>query len=119
MNERQRDQAGSDGVCWFCPTCKTTKSIRVNSFFSKSKLSLWQWFLLMVWWAREYPVCAAATEAEITEATSCQVYQWLWEVCSTTLLQTPIILGGAGITVQVDESQFRHKPKVYRAISTG
>ena len=84
-----------------------------QQFFAKSKLTLRQWFLLIVWWAREYSVCAAATEAEVTEATSCQVYEWLREVCSTSLLQTPIILGGPGVVVQIDESQFRHKPKVY------
>ena len=54
----------------------------------------------------------AATEADVTDATACQVYQWLREVCSSTLLETPIILGGPGVIVQVDESQFRHKPKV-------
>ena len=55
----------------------------------------------------------AAREADTSENTACQVYQWLREVCSTKLLQLPIILGGPGIIVQVDESQFRHKPKVY------
>ncbi len=38
--------------------------------------------------------------------------QWLREVCSTTLLQTQVVLGGPGIVVQIDESLFRHKPKV-------
>ena len=28
MIEHKRAQAGSDGVCWSCPRCKTTKSIR-------------------------------------------------------------------------------------------
>ena len=46
----------------------------------------------------------AATDAEVTDATACQVYQWLCEVCSTALLQRPIILGGPGVVVQVDES---------------
>ena len=58
-------------------------------------------------------MCTAAVEAEVTEVTSCQVYEWLREVCSTTLIQTSIILGGSGVIVQIDESQFRHKPKVY------
>ena len=40
------------------------------------------------------------------------IYQWLCEVCTTKLLQTPIVLGGAGEVVQIDESLFRHKPKV-------
>ena len=51
-------------------------------------------------------------EAEVSNHTACDIYQWLREVCSTKLLQTPIILGGAGVVVQADESQFRHKPKV-------
>ena len=92
--------------------CKTTKSIRAQSFFTKSRLSLQQWMILMVWWAKEYPVLRAAREADTSDNTACQVYQWLREVCSTKLLQTRIVLGGPGIIVQVDESQFRHKPKV-------
>ena len=31
-------------------------------------------------------------------------------MCSTKLLQTPIVLGGPGVVVQADESQFKHKP---------
>ena len=44
-------------------------------FFTKSKLTLQQWFILIVWWAREYPVSAVRSEAEVTEVTSCQVYE--------------------------------------------
>ena len=33
-------------------------------------------------------------------------------VCSTKLLQSPTILGGPGVVVQIDESLFRHKIKV-------
>ena len=51
-------------------------------------------------------------EAEIGEDTACDIYQWLREVCSTKLLQLPITLGGPGVIVQIDESQFKHKPKV-------
>ena len=41
------------------------------------------------------------------------MYQWLREVCSTRLLQDPpIVLGGQGAVLQIDESLFRHKPKV-------
>ena len=42
----------------------------------------------------------------------CYVHRWFREVCSTTLLKTTILLGGPGKIVQVDESLFRHKPKV-------
>ena len=112
MNERKRAQAGSDGVFWYCPSCKTTKSIRTASFFSKSKLTLQKWMIAMLWWSRKYPVTDMAMEADIKVDTACDIYQWLREVCSTQLLQMPMTLGGPGIVVQVDESLFKHKPKV-------
>ena len=112
MMERKRAQAGSDGVCWYCQICKTTKSIRNGSFFSKSKLTLQKLMICILWWTREYPVTDLCKEIDIIEATGCDIYQWLREVCSTKLLQTPIVLGGPGVIVQIDESQFKHKPKV-------
>ena len=112
MRERKRSQAGSDGVCWYCGTCKTTKSIRSGSFFSKSKLTFQKWMIAILWWSRQYPVTHMAVEAEITEVAACDIYLWLREVCSTKLLSSPIVLGGPGIIVQADESQFKHKPKV-------
>lgn len=115
MRERSRAQAGSDGVSWWCPTCKTTKSIRDGSFFSKSKLTLQKWMIAMLWWSREYPVTLMAEEAEIAENTACSIYQWLREVCSTALLPMPMVLGGPGVIVHIDESQFKHKPKVWKS----
>ena len=102
----------SDGCRFRCPDCKKCISIRDESFFSKSRMPLQKWVVLMYWWARNYPVTDAAEEAEVTEASACAMYQWLREVCTTELLQTPIRLGGPGIVVQIDESLFRHKPKV-------
>ena len=102
----------TDGLVWRCPQCKTTKSIRAGSFFSKSRLPLQKWLLLLHFWVKEYPVTDAATDIEVDKNTACDVYRWLREVCSTTLLGSPCILGGPGVIVQVDESLFRHKPKV-------
>ena len=67
----------------------------------------------MHWWAWQYPVTDSHDEAEIDKHTAIDIYQWLREVCSSRLLQDPpIVLGGQGVIVQVDESLFRHKPKV-------
>ena len=67
----------------------------------------------MYMWAREYPVKDAAEEAEVQEKTAIDVYQWLREVCSTRLIADGrVVLGGRGSIVQIDESLFRHKPKV-------
>ena len=38
------------------------------------------------------------------------IYRWLCKVCSTKPLQTPILLGGLGVFIQIDESLFCHKP---------
>ena len=74
-------------------------------------MKLKQWLMLMYMWAREYPIKDAQEEARVSKKTAIDVYQWLREVCSSALLQTPIKLG-PGVVVQVDESQFNHKPKV-------
>lgn len=111
MEERPRKDI-SDGTSWWCKTCKTRKSIRQGSFFSKSKLTLQKWLLLILYWSKETPVTDAACDVKVELRTAIDVYQWLREICSTKLLQVPIILGGQGVIVQVDESLFRHKPKV-------
>ena len=111
MEERPRCDV-SDGYSWWCRNCKTRKSIREGSFFSKSKINLQKWLLIIYMWAREYPVTDVSEEAEVHIETAIDIFQWLREVCSTKLLQTPIILGGPNVIVQIDESMFRHKPKV-------
>ena len=84
--------------------------IREGSFFSKSKLSLQKWLFVLVLWAKDTPVTDVIDDAEIDTRTGVDIYQWLRDVCSTKLLQSPIILGGPGIVVQID-GLFRHKPK--------
>ena len=52
----------------------------------------------------------AQEEGEVAHDTAVCMYRWLREVCSTKLLQTPILLGGLGVNVQIDKSLFQHKP---------
>ena len=79
------------------------------------RLTLQKWLLIMYFWAREYPVTDVAEEAEVDQHTAIDIYQWLREVGTTRLLQdAPIILGGPGKMVQIDESLFKHKPKVIK-----
>ena len=111
MREQPRRDV-TDQYSWWCPQCKTRKSIRDGSFFNKSRITLQQWMLLMYLWSREYPVGDVTEEADVSNRMAIDVYQWLRDVCSTTLLQQPIILGGSVHAVQIDESLFRHKPKV-------
>ena len=105
----------SDGVGWWCPSCKSRKLLREKSFLLKSRLTLQQWMPLLFFWTDEESVFKAAKHAKVSEVTSINVYQWLREVCSECLLRDgPPLLGGPRKVVQVDESCFRHKPKHHR-----
>jgi hypothetical protein len=114
MNEIPRTDL-SDGVGWRCPNCRSRKSIRDGSFFSKSHLTLQQWLMLIFFWVDDEPVGKASEHCQVSVFTGINVYQWLREVCSTRLIQdgNPQ-LGGNGVVVEIDESCFRHKPKYRR-----
>ena len=104
MQERPRKDV-SDQYSWWCPQCKGRKTIRTGSFFEKSKLSLKKWLLIIHFWSRQLPVTDAELQLEISRSTAIDIYQWLREVCSTKLLTTPIVLGGPGTVVEIDEAE--------------
>ena len=54
----------------------------------------------------------AQEEAGVSKPMAIDTYQWLREICTRKLLQMPLKLGGQRKTVHIDESLFRHKPKV-------
>ena len=83
-----------------------------NALYCTIKVALQKWMVLMFLWAREYPVTDAADDAEVTRRVVIDMYGWFHDVCTNQLLASPIILGGPGVVVQIDESLFRHKPKV-------
>ena len=67
--------------------------------------------IIIYWWAKQYPV------TEVDRRSAINIYQWLRDVCTTRLVtDPPIVLGGQGVIVQVDESLFHHKPKVANTI---
>ena len=96
-------------------SCKKTMSLREGTFLAGSKLALQQWMILLYWWARQYPVTDTAEEAKVTKASAIQWYQYFRDICSWRLTNydAPLMVGGQGKIVQIDESLFHHKPKVW------
>ena len=64
----------SDGVSRRCPQGYTRKSICDGSFFSKSKITLHKWMLLLHFWVYQYLVTDAMQEAEVDRQTAIDVY---------------------------------------------
>ena len=96
-----------------CPdtACRKSLSLREGSFFSLSKLDLQQWLVLLYWWCRQYPVADAAEEVNVSWVSAIQAFQYIRDICSwrLTSVDAPLMLGGDGVVVQIDESLLRHK----------
>ena len=57
--------------------------------------------ILLHFWVHHYPVMQ---ETEVGKHTAIDVYQWLCEVCSSSLIRGPqIVLGGPGTVIHIDE----------------
>ena len=69
----------------------------------------------MYLWSGETTVKSAADTTGVSQKTIVQLYQYMRDVCSTKLLNTPSDLGGPGVVVQIDESLFNHKSNTKEA----
>ena len=105
-----------DGWAWKCQTklCHNYKnyiSIRKGSFFANSNIPLPKWLHLMYLWATKASNKQTQLQTGLSNHTIIDAFACLREICGRYLQENPIQLGGPGIIVQVDESQFSHKPK--------
>ena len=66
--------------------------------------------ILLHFWVHQYPVTDAMKEAEVDKRTAVDAYQWLREICSSSLLRRPqIVLGGPGVIIHSVPSQTEGK----------
>ena len=110
----QRRAASGDGFVWRCSkkNCNGQASIRQNSWFSGSKLSIEKVIALTYAWAHSYTTTQAMHETSLDdESTSSETvidwYNYCREVCADRIMKHhagPI--GGPGSTVEIDESKF-------------
>ena len=96
--------------------CRKSVGLQDGTLFDKSKLTRRQWIVLFYCWVRQYSVTDT-----VQENSAVQVHQYLRDICSWRLLNTdaPLMLGDQGVIAQIDESLFRHKPKVRSVVTFG
>ena len=79
-----------------------------NQAATGSKVSLRVWMMMMWFWSH---AVSHAKQCKVAKSTAITFYQWFREICSWKLLQSNIVLGGAGKIVHIDESLFGHHAK--------
>lgn len=102
-----------DNVCWRCPQwqCSRVKNIRTGSFFIDCRLPLDKIIHLLYFWSQNFSNSMAVRHLELSEHTVVDWYNMIREVCSTDLINNPLVIGGVGHTVAIDESMVaRRKP---------
>ncbi|XP_067130114.1 uncharacterized protein [Centruroides vittatus] len=108
---RLENNNSMDGVIWRCSTgrvCRKQASIRKFSFFSGSHIEVFKILQLMYLWAYEVDKQDfLQRELEIRSAhTIVDWKQFCRDICHEYFLLNPIVLGGRGHTVEIDESCF-------------
>lgn len=106
-----------DGFIWRCRRCRATRTIRKDSFFAKSKLTLKQILTIIYGWARDAPQKEIAHEANITQKSHNTMVDWCnfcREVCEHYLEANPMVIGGlnddgTSKIVEIDETKFFHR----------
>ena len=103
-----------DQFSWRCTnsSCRTWLTPRHGSFFEKSNLDLQKWLHIIFVWSADASQKQIIETTGISQKTIIDCCSFLRDICSWKLLRDPTILGGPGCTVQIDESLFKHKPKV-------
>lgn len=110
------DKSETDLKKWRCPTHKARKkSVRVDSWFSGSKISLENHLLLIYLWAHQIPVTTAITLTRLGSEAVVQWYAYTRDVCTWYLEQPQnrLLFGVDQGVVEIDESLMR-TPKHHR-----
>lgn len=98
----------SDGVKFRCKRpCRKEISIRKNTFFCNSNLPLKTIFKLIYYWAYEESSFKKIKRELLMQSEAITFWKNnLREVCVAKLIAEPVVLGGIGRVVQIDESLF-------------
>ncbi len=111
----------SDKWTFRCRECRKKFSIRQGSIFSKSKLKLQHLVVLLYSFSSGFSVTQAKKilKCAVSEHSIIQWHTYLREICSLSLIYTPIKLGGNRSVVQIDEAFIGSKRKYSRGYHRG
>ena len=108
------DSYYTEGFSWRCSTkgCRRKISPKFGSWFENSNLSVETILKLTYMWCREYSNKLASIECGISEKSVVDWFNFCRDVC-IDLLDSDLaigsasdVIGGEGITVEIDESKF-------------
>jgi hypothetical protein len=104
MHEGKRD--GSDGVRWLCKkrNCRRSKSIRENSFFANTKLTLYNCMLLLHLWSNEFTEKLILNQFSFATQTVVDWANYCRELCVIYFDNQNDKIGGVGTIVELDET---------------
>ncbi len=118
-----KDEKNSDGVIYKCNICSKKHSIRKNSFFSGSNLSLSKLITIVFLFATKVNVTTAGKLLANTVSVKSivQWYKFLREVCSVYLMRNNDRLGGPNPVYisEMDETMLGGKRKYNRGYIRG
>lgn len=107
-----RLQIRDKGDRWRCHIrgCRCEKSIRADTWINPSKLPFQTIILFIYCWSKELTsVRFCQEELEISCDTIVNFNNYLREVCAYSLMQNPPIIGGPGLTVEIDETLYSRR----------
>jgi len=99
-----RKAASTTGFAFRCPACRRKEALSSGSMFDGLHLPVNKHMALRYFWTCETSVTHTTHHVGVSSATVVQWYQYFRDICSWKLLQTPVVLGGVGKVVQIDES---------------
>jgi ISXO2-like transposase domain len=97
-----------------CEHKNTTKSIRSESIFERSKVDLRRFIHVIYLWSIETPLNNILGLTRLTRCKAIACYTFFRLTCSFYFEKTPVSLGGQGIICSIDESCFSTRQKYHR-----
>ncbi|XP_012558355.1 uncharacterized protein LOC105845315 [Hydra vulgaris] len=105
-----------DGYRWNCKKCFKRKSVRDDSFFSESRLSLQTLITYIYCWSPNMPVSQIQHETGMKDSpnTFADWASFCRDVCEVDLETNPLVIGGINtdgtpIVVEIDQIKFFHR----------